>query len=139
MISVPNPFGVPLPRDHKDNGGTRLDHNFCFSKDGMDLILDGPNPVRYRQGDTYEEHGLQVSDSQTENFARRVQIDYSDPFGAYFQSPGEFEVLYTIETPWLGLETNITKIRSVIVLDVDECTYEGDIATFRHQCSPEAK
>ncbi len=83
----------------------------------MDLSLDGPNPLYYKQGDSYEEHGLQVSDSQPENFVRRVQIDYSHPFGAYFSKPGTFEVSYTIETPWLGASTNITKIRYSVKLD----------------------
>jgi hypothetical protein len=139
LISVPNPFGAPLPADHTDNGGHRLDHNFCFSKHGMDLSLDGPNPITYRQGDTYEEHGLQVSDSQPENFVRKVQIDYSHPFGAYFRQPGHFEVMYTIQTPWLGADRNITKTRTVIVNDVDECTYTGDVASFHHQCSATAR
>ena len=159
-MSVHNPFGVPLPSDHVDNGGSRLDHNFCFSKHGMDLNLDGPNPVTYKQGDTYEEHGLQVSDSQPENFVRKVQIDYSDPFGAYFRYPGHFDVTYTIQTPWLGSETNISKIRcddlsllwsllfyecvcscnrKVIVNDIDECSYDGPVTAFHHDCSATAR
>jgi hypothetical protein len=110
-MAIPNPFSSTLPSDHVEAGGHRLDNNFCFSRHGMDLTLDGPNPLYAKQGDSYEEHGLQVSDSQPENFVRKVQIEYSDPFGQYFSKPGQFEVLYTIQTPWLGAGKNITKVR----------------------------
>lgn len=48
-----NPFDGPLPADHisRGKGHYRLDHNFCFSNDGMDLRLDGPNPLFLVQGE----------------------------------------------------------------------------------------
>ncbi len=112
-IAAHNPFDSPLPADHVSHGVNyhRLDHNFCFSKDGMDLRLDGPNPMHLKQGDTYEEFGLQLSDSQPENFVRQVSIKYSAPFGAYFKEPATYEVSYTVQTPWMEDRTNITKIR----------------------------
>lgn len=71
-LAAHNPFDVPLPRDHYSLARTsrnpsntyfRLDHNYCFSREGMDLRLEGPNPIYYQQGDSYEEHGLQVRNS----------------------------------------------------------------------------
>lgn len=73
--------------------------------------MDGPNPLLAQQGDSYEEYGLQISDNQPEHFVRKVQIEYSEPFGTYFTEVGQFEVLYTIQTPWLGPSKNITKRR----------------------------
>lgn len=147
-LSAHNPFDVPLPRDHFSYAKTttnplhnyyRLDHNYCFSREGMDLRLEGPNPVHYQQGDSYEEFGLQVSDSQPENFIRRVSIKYSSPFGAFFTTPGVHHVNYTIQTPWIEGKPTITKTRKIFVSDVDECKYEGMRSIFRHQCSEEAR
>lgn len=117
-IAAHNPFDAPLPLDHKSRGGKnfRLDHNYCFNKDGMDLRLDGPNPIYLKQGDSYEEYGLQVSDSQPENFARKVSIKYSAPFGQYFKRPATYEVNYTIQTPWIETKPNITKVRCVYIV-----------------------
>jgi hypothetical protein len=121
-VSAHNPFDMPTPADHISrsddntlNGkpNRRLDQNMCFNVDGMDLHLDGPNPAVYQQGDTYEEHGLQVSDHQPENFMRRVSIQYSSPLGSYFSEPGTHYVYYTIQTPWLPSRANITKTRYV--------------------------
>jgi hypothetical protein len=53
------------------------------------------------------------------------------------------QVLYSIETPWLHVGTDtasstdnntIVVKRDVIVRDIDECTYEGTNAYFRHKC-----
>lgn len=82
----------------------------------MDLRLEGPNPVHYQQGDSYEEFGLQVSDSQPENFIRRVSIKYSSPFGAFFTTPGVHHVNYTIQTPWIEGKPTITKTRYFFLL-----------------------
>lgn len=147
-IVAHNPFDLPLPRDHVSlaktssnpaNSFIRLDHNYCFNKEGMDLRLEGPNPIYYQQGDSYEEHGLQVSDSQPENFIRRVSIQYSTPLGAYFAQPGTHHVNYTIQTPWIDGKSTITKTRKIVVSDVDECRYQGHRAIFRHRCSEEAR
>eukprot|EP00602_Paraphysomonas_sp_CaronLab_P007154 CAMPEP_0185032850 /NCGR_PEP_ID=MMETSP1103-20130426/21335_1 /TAXON_ID=36769 /ORGANISM="Paraphysomonas bandaiensis, Strain Caron Lab Isolate" /LENGTH=725 /DNA_ID=CAMNT_0027568907 /DNA_START=27 /DNA_END=2204 /DNA_ORIENTATION=+ len=151
FISAHNPFELPLPDDHVNHTSPitkstargavnrRLDHNYCFSNDGIDLTLDGPNPIYYQQGDSYEEHGLRVSDSQPDIFMRRVSIHYSMPFGAYFTDPGVHYVYYTIQTPWMEKTANITKTRKVIVSDIDECTYTGTNDRYRHKCSREAK
>jgi hypothetical protein len=52
-----------------------------------------------------------VSDSQPENFIRRVSIDYSSALGAYFVEPGVHYVNYTIQTPWIEGKPTITKTR----------------------------
>lgn len=125
-VAAHNPFEQPLPVDHfsLNPEGTdlqvapiraalhrRLDEMMCFSPDGMDLYLDGPNPSTYQQGDSYIEHGLQVSDHQPENFVRRVSIRYSSPLGAFFAEPAVHFVHYTVQTPWLPTKANITKTR----------------------------
>lgn len=179
-VTAHNPFETAVPPDHFSLNpenvslltapvhatlARRLDENMCFSRDGMDLSLDGPNPSLYQQGDSYEEHGLQVSDHQPENFVRRVSIHYSSPLGSIFWEPNTHYVYYTVQTPWLPLKANITKTRysnciviyfhsfqqllillllvlgnrKVVVNDVDECSYTGDVERFRHKCSPEAR
>jgi hypothetical protein len=52
--------------------------------------------------------------------------------------------MYSIETPWLhigtdtasGSDTDNTILvkRDVIVRDIDECTYDGTNAYFKHKC-----
>jgi hypothetical protein len=54
------------------------------------------------------------------------------------------QVMYSIETPWLhigtdtasGSDNNNTILvkRDVIVRDIDECTYDGTNAYFKHKC-----
>ncbi|CAN0159015.1 unnamed protein product, partial [Ectocarpus sp. 13 AM-2016] len=59
--------------------------------------------------------------------------------GAYLKKTGEFTVRYVLENRLLDGDGTISKIRKVEVLDVDECTYTGRHAEFRHACSPEAE
>jgi hypothetical protein len=54
------------------------------------------------------------------------------------------QVMYSIETPWLHIGTDtasgsdndntILVKRDVIVRDIDECTYDGTNAYFKHKC-----
>ena len=55
--------------------------------------------------------------------------------GAYVAQAGTHTVTYTLTSPHgrLGAE------RVVIVKDVDECTYDGDVAMFRHGCGSTAR
>lgn len=88
-------------------------HAFLYMSRSSSLLRRGFFYLRHI-GDSYEEFGLQLSDSQPENFVRQVSIKYSAPFGGYFKEPATYDVFYTVQTPWMsGDKTNITKIRQV--------------------------
>ena len=55
-------------------------------------------------------------------------------FSDYLEGAGSFEVLYTVEAPYLEGRKPVKLQRSVVVADVDECTYQGDLAQFKHTC-----
>lgn len=52
------------------------------------------------------------------------QLTYLHPTGGYFKSTGEFTVRYSLENRLLS-GGRLSKIRTVHVVDVDECTYAG--------------
>lgn len=56
----------------------------------------------------------------------------NDPNGALRQV-GTFQVEYAVTAPWLV--SPLTLRREVVVQDVDECTYAGPLAAFKHTCS----
>jgi hypothetical protein len=130
---------APLPPDAAPDG-PRLDRTTaCLSGSVPKIYLNGPNPLRLKQGDIYEELGVNVEDENESDDERTVKIQYSHPFGPYFKSTGDYYVIYSIETPWLHLNnSNIIERREVIVSDVDECTYTGSVESFIHQCVSEA-
>jgi len=86
-----------------------------------------------KQGDTYEELGVTVLDKSKQASKRQINIDYSDPLGGTLLQVGEYTVYYSIDTPWLPTE-HVTQKRTVIVEDIDECTYTGPLAFLRHSC-----
>ncbi|CAN0346654.1 unnamed protein product, partial [Laminaria digitata] len=90
------------------------------------------------QGDSYEELGVKVEDVNDDESERKIKIVFSKPPGAYLKHTGEFTVQYVLENRLLGGDGKISKSRKVKVMDVDECTYDGPHAEFRHSCSKEA-
>ncbi|CAM9654242.1 unnamed protein product, partial [Phaeothamnion confervicola] len=124
---------APPPPDAFPNG-RRVDAvTACLSGRAPLVAVVGPSPLRLRQGDAYEELGVNVVDENEEDNERTVKITYSDPFGSYFVKTGEYSVVYSIETPWLPVKS-VHKTRRIVVSDVDECTYDGPHARFHHQC-----
>mmetsp|Transcript_59297 Transcript_59297/g.134255 ORF Transcript_59297/g.134255 Transcript_59297/m.134255 type:complete len:249 (+) Transcript_59297:608-1354(+) len=105
--------------------------------------LQGPNPLRLQQGDTYHEPGLVLSKELQAHITSKqlpapsVSYEYSEAgmaFSDYLEGAGSFEVLYTVEAPYLEGRKPVKLQRSVVVADVDECTYQGDLAQFKHTC-----
>ncbi|KAG5192061.1 hypothetical protein JKP88DRAFT_266351 [Tribonema minus] len=107
------------------------------------ILVNGQNPLRLHQGDTYSELGVTVNDENEQDGDRTVKIQYSEPFGAFFKKAGKYQVVYSLEVPWLptgdgantiGEPATVTAQRDVYVADIDECTYEGPNDYFMHQC-----
>lgn len=136
-VAYTDPSMLPVP-----TGGLyeRLDNTTaCLSKHVPSIVLNGEQPLRAVQGDTYEEVGVTVLDQNEEDNERTVKIKYSDPFGPFFEHVGHYHVLYSVEVPWLPTSTVVPPARrDVIVTDIDECTYTGPHDVLRHKCVKEA-
>jgi hypothetical protein len=94
-----------------------------------------------KQGDTYMEPGIFIApDMQSAMIAEgkaapTVSFEYSEPrvaFADYVSEISSFNVEYSVSASWLG---DIKLERKVVVQDVDECSYTGNIAAFRHTCT----
>ena len=90
------------------------------------------------QGSVYKECGVEILDRNSENYDRKLQIKYiktpqspinpMKDLGSCLKQVGNFEVLYTVSTPWTTpSSTSIT--RTVVVEDLDECGLEEDART----------
>ena len=108
------------------------------------VTLDGPNPLTLTQGDGYTEHGVSLSPAAVAHVetglgaAPMVSFEYSSPSLAFSNSVGEvgtFEVTYSVEAPWLGSEGAVQLSRTVVVQDVNECTYTGPVDALKHTCA----
>jgi len=73
------------------------------------------------QGDKYVEFGVDVRDTNAEEYLRSLKITYSRalPQGCLSEM-GEFYVNYTVATPWTTPEF-VRATRTVVVENVDEC------------------
>eukprot|EP00611_Tribonema_gayanum_P018011 TRINITY_DN3102_c0_g2_i1.p1 TRINITY_DN3102_c0_g2~~TRINITY_DN3102_c0_g2_i1.p1 ORF type:complete len:795 (-),score=168.48 TRINITY_DN3102_c0_g2_i1:496-2880(-) len=140
-------LGEPsTPADSTDEADayTRQDHiAACLSEKVPEILVNGQNPLRLHQGDTYSELGVTVNDENEQDGDRTVKIQYSEPFGAFFKKAGKYQVVYSLEVPWLpsgdgantiGEPATVTAQRDVYVADIDECAYEGPNDYFKHQC-----
>lgn len=72
------------------------------------------------------------------DLSRRFLTTYEDlllqhPSG-YVKQCGESLVNYQLETPWISSQPTTTTTREVEIIDVDECTYDGDDEDFKHTC-----
>lgn len=78
--------------------------------------------LRLKQGDTYEEYGIQILDRNAEDFGRNLRMSYSEPIpsGCLYKI-GEFTVNYTVTSPWTVPDT-VWVARRVIIDDIDECS-----------------
>eukprot|EP00614_Pseudopedinella_elastica_P010004 CAMPEP_0172590542 /NCGR_PEP_ID=MMETSP1068-20121228/9083_1 /TAXON_ID=35684 /ORGANISM="Pseudopedinella elastica, Strain CCMP716" /LENGTH=124 /DNA_ID=CAMNT_0013386477 /DNA_START=207 /DNA_END=581 /DNA_ORIENTATION=+ len=93
------------------------------------------------QGDTYIENGIILSEALLDRISSEglasptVAYEYSKVglvFSDYLEHPGSFEVEYTVSAPWMS---DLKLTRQVLVDDMDECTYSGDVEKFRQTCS----
>ncbi|CAN0206003.1 unnamed protein product [Ascophyllum nodosum] len=130
--------GETIPTDHVDRGGRRKDKvTLCIDMRSPVISIVGDNPVYYRQGDSYKELGVKVIDVRDDDSDRTVKIQFSESPGSYFKKVGNITVRYVLANEFLE-KGEISDIRTVVVQDVDECTYEGPRAEFRHACVEEA-
>jgi len=106
------------------------------------VSLDGPSPMVLLQGDAYVEHGVALSAKATahveagDGAAPTVTFEYSSEGLAFSDSVGEtgtFEVTYSVDAAWFSEPVKIK--RTVIVRDVDECTYAGPVDALKHNCA----
>mmetsp|Transcript_436 Transcript_436/g.546 ORF Transcript_436/g.546 Transcript_436/m.546 type:complete len:692 (-) Transcript_436:193-2268(-) len=130
-IAVDDPNYTPY--DHISKGGKRVDRNKCVDGYIPEIHINGPNPMKLKQGDFYEELGVTVIDKNKQGSKRMINIDYSDPLGGVLLNVGTYTVYYSLDTAWLPVE-HVTKKRVVVVEDVDECTYQGDLDIFKNKC-----
>ena len=51
---------------------------------------------------------------------------------AHLDEVGTFQVHYTVSAAWL--QESVAMTREVIVQDVNECTYDGELSWLHHSC-----
>lgn len=78
-------------------------------------------------------------DEDTGDLVRRFTADYDDApalmhSSGFVKKCGESVVAYSIETPWISTQPRLSATREVEIVDVDECTYEGNDPDFKHTC-----
>ena len=88
--------------------------------------------LRLKQGDFYEEYGVEIHDVNAEDYKRSLKISYSHPLpkGCAINI-GEFHVNYTVAMPWTK-EGFVRITRRVMIDDIDECSV--DVERFSKQC-----
>jgi len=105
---------------------------------GTRVRVLGPNPYTMAQGEAYDEHGVSVPRSTAERPVS-LDVEYSAPLsGKYVSDVGTHFVTYAVSAPHLPDGKQIVR-RSVVVADVNECTYDGPVAAFRHACGSRAR
>lgn len=136
------------PDGQMKEGSLRLDSGECIHASIPTLSLVGDNPYRIRQGDDYVELGAEIVDNNLEKTReRRMIVSFVDkPLGHCVSEIGEYRVKYELDIDWLNPDNNgnSTKevpssikavTRTVVVEDVDECTYTGKHPRFYHRCA----
>ena len=142
----------------------RLDNNTeCFRLDGSDIFgLEGNAVIHLVQGQQYVEKGINFNWKAKTLYATHfderigymseyfypfpklekrdetssiVQVFYGFPHGPYMRVIGEHVVTYRILTPWLSSHTPYVLLsRKIIVRDIDECSYIGDVVEYQAHC-----
>lgn len=110
------------------------------------MKLRGSRTYKLQQGDDYKEQGAEIDDPGiTKSLTRRIRVTYpSGHLGRCVSDIGTFTVNYRLddwiadETLALGenesLPTWDSQNRTVIVSDVDECSYRGPCEQFVAKC-----
>jgi len=93
---------------------------------------DGDNVLRLKQGDIYQEYMVDIEDKNAEDYLRSLKIAYSQPLPrGCLLNIVEFEVNYTVATPWTSPPyARVT--RRVVIEDINECKL--DVAQFEKHC-----
>lgn len=88
--------------------------------------------LRLKQGDFYKEYAVEIKDENAEEYLRSLKIAYSWPLpNGCLSKMGEFNVNYTVETPWtIPPFQRVT--RRVVIDDIDECSL--DVAKYERLC-----
>ncbi|KAL7518361.1 hypothetical protein ACHAWX_003198 [Stephanocyclus meneghinianus] len=83
--------------------------------------------TRLSQGDRYEEHGVDIIDDNAEEYLRSLRITYSQPLPqGCLSEMGQFDVNYTVATPWTTPDYARAK-RTVVIENVNECLLTKDV------------
>ncbi|KAJ8609470.1 hypothetical protein CTAYLR_005457 [Chrysophaeum taylorii] len=120
----------------------RLDSGICVSEQPPRMKLRGDHVYKLRQGDDYKEHGALIDDPGIpKSLTRRIKVSYPDgQLGRCVSKIGTFIVNYRLDD-WV-VDSNVTwdsQNRTVIVSDIDECSYTGTCEQFIPQCVASAE
>jgi len=78
-----------------------------------------------------------VEQSSSGNMFRGLYVRYPFPHGSYLTELGIFSIKYDVSAPWLSpAVTTVSLTRTLVVTDVNECTYTGNVPAFVHNCDP---
>jgi hypothetical protein len=106
-----------------DESPPKLRLNNDPSRDGV---------LKLKQGDFYEEYGVEVLDENAEEYLRSLSVSYSQPLHqGCLTTTGKFHVKYTVATPWTSPPQS-TITRQVVVEDINECAI--DRAVYEKTC-----
>lgn len=136
--------GYKKIEDNSSKPVGRLDSGVCIHASMPTLSVIGSNPYRLRQGDDYVEHGAHVVDDNLEKTRpRKMIVTFPDrPLGRCVDDIGQYHVNYQLDVDWLSdgdsPPPGTTATRTVIVDDVDECSYDGPCEQFIPTCSKDA-
>mmetsp|Transcript_21024 Transcript_21024/g.67752 ORF Transcript_21024/g.67752 Transcript_21024/m.67752 type:complete len:752 (+) Transcript_21024:86-2341(+) len=134
----------------EDDSDLRLDPGYaCVSALAPSFQILGANPYRLTQGDHYVEEGAEVvfpveapdDDVLAKSRKLRVTISFPDgPLGRCVEGVGAYRVDYALDDPSLPEEPLLgAKQRTVLLEDVDECSYAGPCPNFVAACASNAK
>jgi len=120
----------------------RLDSGICVSTSVPKIQLYGKEPTRLQQGQHYIEEGANIVEDDLQRARqRRITISYPDgPLGQCLSEIGTFNVKYELDDVehFISASSIAAKYRSVVVSDVDECSYDGQCQEFKAACAPNA-
>ena len=75
---------------------------------------------------------------------RRFTTDYGDAealmdLSGFAKDCGTYSITYALATPWIQGRKEATTTRTVVVKDVDECSYGGEDPDYHNHCHFPAK
>jgi hypothetical protein len=66
-----------------------------------------------------------------------IHVHYPFSFASSISSIGTYNVVYTVSTPWLFPSvSSIALTRVIVVTDLNECLYTGNVSEFLPDCDP---
>ncbi len=124
--------------------GYEEENGRCVDKQGVQLMLEGPEVVTLVQGDAYQEELVRIKDENGMLAEPRfISISYDSPNlnGDTIDKVGTYTITYTVKAPWTSTPT-VTIKRKIVVTDLDECKLRENDPKYdkwRPQCHPWAQ